>query len=93
MSHEPVPPSRRQFLGASLAGLGAMAVTRLSHAKRPETHSRPRKKLIGWGSDVAYVNGFCSIAKLRETSVKVDSIACRESFNTTHRFSAFFIAF
>ena len=53
MSHEPVPHSRRQFLGASLAGLGAMSATRLSHGKSPETHSRPRKKLIGWGSDIA----------------------------------------
>jgi len=54
MSHEPVPHSRRQFLRASLAGLGAMSATRLSHAKSPDTHSRQRKKLIGWGSDVAY---------------------------------------
>ena len=54
MSHEPVPHSRRQFLGASLAGLGVMSATRLSHGKSPETHSRPRKKLIGWGSDIAY---------------------------------------
>jgi len=42
------------FLGASLAGLGAMSATQRSHAKSPEAHSRPRKKLIGRGSDIAY---------------------------------------
>jgi len=46
--------SRRQFLSASLAGLGAMSVAGPLRANVPDSLSQPRKKLIGWGSDVAY---------------------------------------
>lgn len=59
MSHElrlslSGPHSRRQFVATSLAGLGAMSVARPLCAKESQTLARPKKKLIGWGSDVAY---------------------------------------
>ena len=48
------PPSRRSFLGASLAGLGALRGTRPLLSEAAEQFAGPRKKLIGWGTDVAY---------------------------------------
>ena len=46
--------SRRQFLSTSLAGVGALVGSRSSQAVAVEPISGPPKKLIGWGSDVAY---------------------------------------
>ena len=55
MPHSPLSShSRRRFLSASLAGLGAMSVAQPLQAKKPQARSKPPKKLIGWGSDVAY---------------------------------------
>ncbi|MBB75136.1 MAG: hypothetical protein CMJ75_11565 [Planctomycetaceae bacterium] len=47
-------PSRRSFLSTSLAGAGALYGARSPLAGAAEQLTGPRKKLIGWGSDVAY---------------------------------------
>ena len=46
--------SRRSFLATSLATAGALCGTRLPLAEATGQVSGPRKKLIGWGTDVAY---------------------------------------
>jgi len=54
-SHSLVHPiSRRSFVAASLAGLGTATTTRPLHAEDDQSPATPTKKLIGWGSDVAY---------------------------------------
>ena len=47
-------PTRREFLQTTLAGLGGLAATTAATSAHATPLSRPRKKLIGWGSDVAY---------------------------------------
>ncbi|HAB12640.1 MAG TPA: hypothetical protein DCE47_13210, partial [Planctomycetaceae bacterium] len=61
------PISRRSFVTASLSGLGAIPLRPLSADEDRPAH-RPIKKLIGWGTDVAYP------AKVQNTIRQVEEL-------------------
>jgi len=62
------PISRRSFVTGSLTGLGAVALGRPLDAAEGRPANRPTKKLIGWGTDVAYP------AKVQNTIRQVEEL-------------------
>ena len=61
--------SRRSFVVGSLAGLAAVSHQRPAHADPPRSKvTLPKKKLIGWGTDVAYP------AKVQNTIRQVEEL-------------------
>ena len=62
------PISRRAFVTGSLVGLGAVPLGRPLHAAEERPANRPTKKLIGWGTDVAYP------AKVQNTIRQVEEL-------------------
>ena len=62
------PISRRSFVAASLAGLGTVAPPCPLNAEDDQPPAAPTRKLIGWGSDVAYP------AKVQSTIRQVEEL-------------------